>query len=252
LNESSERVALVTGAASGIGKASARAFAAAGSTVVLADIDKGAADVAREIEDAGGRAAFVECDLADGEQIDALFAEMASTYGRLDQAHNNAGVEGKVAPLHEYRDDEFERVLRVNLTSVYRCMKHEVGLMLNGGSGGSIVNTSSTLGLRGFRGGVAYSASKHAILGVTRTAALEYAASGIRVNAVCPAAIDTPMMDRTFAALPGFRELLLQFVPTARMGTADEVAATVAWLCSDAASFVTGQTVVIDGGMTAQ
>jgi NAD(P)-dependent dehydrogenase (short-subunit alcohol dehydrogenase family) len=121
-----------------------------------------------------------------------------------------------------------------------------------GGGGGSIVNTSSIAGLRGLRNFVAYSASKHAILGVTRTAALEYAASGIRVNAVCPAMIDTPMMDRTFAMLPGFRELLLQFLPAARMGTSDEVAAAVAWLCSDAASFVTGQEFVIDGGLAAQ
>jgi NAD(P)-dependent dehydrogenase (short-subunit alcohol dehydrogenase family) len=251
LTEIMERVALVTGAASGIGRASARTLAAAGSTVVLADIDEAAADVAREICDTGGRADFIACDVGDGEQIDTLFDTIENKYGRLDQAHNNAGVEGQYAALHEYRDEEFERVLRVNLTGVYRCVKREVALMLGGG-GGSIVNTSSIAGLRGLRNFVAYSASKHAILGVTRTAALEYAASGIRVNAVCPAVIDTPMMDRTFAMLPGFREFLLQLVPAARMGTSDEVAAAVAWLCSDAASFVTGQEFVIDGGLAAQ
>jgi NAD(P)-dependent dehydrogenase (short-subunit alcohol dehydrogenase family) len=247
----SGRVALVTGAASGIGMASAKAFAAAGAAVVLADVDRKASKVVGEIEDTGGRAQFVACDVGDADQVDALFDAIAKVHGRLDHAHNNAGVEGRHARVHAYRDDEFERVLRINLLGVFRCLKREVALMLQGGAG-SIVNTSSTLGLRGARNGVAYSASKHAILGVTRSAALDYAADGIRVNAVCPGGIDTPMMDRTFREFPGFRQALLGVLPTGRMGAPEEVAGAVLWLCSDAASFVTGQTFVIDGGLTAQ
>jgi len=247
------RVALVTGAASGIGRATAELFAAMGARVVAADVDtdRGAAAVA-ELTDAGREAVFRGADVTDADMVRALVAYAVDTYGRLDCAANCAGVGGGDALTHEYPDDRWDRIVSTNLRGTWLAMRREIEAMLAQGDGGAIVNVSSTLGLRGSPMASAYSAGKHGVLGLTRTAAIEYAPGGIRVNAVCPGAIDTPMMDETFERFPGFREMLIGFVPMARMGRPEEVASAIAWLCSDAASFITGESLAIEGGLLAR
>ena len=243
------RVALVTGAASGIGRATAELFAAMGARVVASDVnaDAGAA-VAAALREAGAEARFVAADVTDGEALREVVADAVEAFGRLDCAANCAGVGGGHASTHEYPEAEWDRIVEINLRGTWLSMRAEIEAMLNGG-GGAIVNVSSTLGLRGSPFAAPYSASKHAVLGLTRTAALEYAAQGIRVNAVCPGAIDTPMMDETFERFPGFREALTSFVPMGRMGGPQEVAGAIAWLSSDAASFVTGEALTVEGGL---
>jgi NAD(P)-dependent dehydrogenase (short-subunit alcohol dehydrogenase family) len=228
------RVALVTGAASGIGKATAALLAGSGARVVASDLRAGD-DV-------------VAADVTDGEAMRAVVAQAVETHGRLDLAANCAGVGGGHAATHEYPEAEFDRIVAINLRGTWLSMRAELEAMLTTG-GGAIVNVSSTLGLRGSPFAAPYSASKHGVLGLTKTAALEYAQQGIRVNAVCPGAIDTPMMDETFERFPGFRETLTAYVPMGRMGGADEVAGAIAWLCSDAASFVTGEALTVEGGL---
>ena len=248
------KVALITGAGSGIGKATALAFAREGASVVVADMDRRHGRMAvREIESNEGTALFVEVDVADEQSVEAMVGGCLEQFGRLDIAHNNAGIGTPSAPLHETEREGFERVLAVNLTGVWLCLKYEAQAMLDLG-GGSIVNTASLAGLIGFPLNVAYSASKHAVIGITRTAALEYAQSGIRVNAVCPAFIQTPMVEG-FITQPNARmslDRLARMQPMGRIGTPEEVAAAVLWLCSDAASFVTGIALPIDGGTTAR
>ena len=243
------RVALVTGAASGIGRATAELFAAMRARVVACDVnaDAGAA-VAAALREAGAEARFVAADVTDGEALREVVADAVAAFGRLDCAANCAGVGGGHASTHEYPEDEWDRIVEINLRGTWLTMRAEIEAMLDGG-GGAIVNVSSTLGLRGSPFAAPYSASKHAVLGLTRTAALEYAAQGIRVNAVCPGAIDTPMMDATFERFPGFREALTGFVPMGRMGGPQEVAGAIAWLSSDAASFVTGEALTVEGGL---
>jgi NAD(P)-dependent dehydrogenase (short-subunit alcohol dehydrogenase family) len=228
------KVALVTGAASGIGKATAALLAGSGARVVASDLRAGD-DV-------------VAADVTDGEAMRAVVAQAVETHGRLDLAANCAGVGGGHAATHEYPEAEFDRIVAINLRGTWLSMRAELEAMLTTG-GGAIVNVSSTLGLRGSPFAAPYSASKHGVLGLTKTAALEYAQQGIRVNAVCPGAIDTPMMDETFERFPGFRETLTAYVPMGRMGGADEVAGAIAWLCSDAASFVTGEALTVEGGL---
>jgi NAD(P)-dependent dehydrogenase (short-subunit alcohol dehydrogenase family) len=230
------RVALVSGAASGIGRATAEVLAGMGARLLVSDIaeDAGAA-AARALRDAGADARFVAADVADA-------------YGRLDLAANCAGVGGGHASTHEYPVATWDRIVAVNLRGTWLAMRAELPALLASG-GGAIVNVASTLGLRGSPNASPYSASKHGVIGLTRTAAIEYAPHGVRVNAVCPGAIDTPMMDETFARFPGFREMLIGFVPTGRMGTATEVADAIAWLLSDAASFVTGEALTVEGGL---
>lgn len=246
-------VVLVTGAGSGIGKATAELFAGLGARVVGSDIDahRGAATVA-DISEAGRDAVFKAADVTDDHAVAVLVGFAVDTFGRLDCAANCAGVGGGDALTHEYPDDRWDRIVSINLTGTWLAMRREIEAMLVQGAGGAIVNVSSTLGVRGAPMASAYSAGKHGVLGLTRTAAIEYAPAGIRVNAVCPGAIDTPMMDETFERFPGFRESLLGFVPLGRMGQPAEVAAAIAWLCSDAASFITGESLSVEGGLLAR
>jgi NAD(P)-dependent dehydrogenase (short-subunit alcohol dehydrogenase family) len=248
------KVALVTGAGSGIGKACAVAFAREGAKVVASDVvAKGGEETVRMIRETGGEALFVQCDVSRSTEVDALVDATVRAYGRLDCACNNAGIDGAQAPIAEYPEEIWSRVLSVNLTGVWLCMKHEIPRMLAGGRGGAIVNMSSILGTVGFENASAYVAAKHGVVGLSRTAALEYAARGIRVNAVCPAFIYTPMLEQA-----GMREGSERFVavsalhPVGRMGTPEEVADSVLWLCSDGASFVTGHALLVDGGYVAR
>lgn len=245
------KVALVTGAGSGIGRASALTFAAAGAGVVVCDVavDAGEASV-QLIKAAGGEAAFMRADVAEAEQVAALIGQIIERYGRLDYAHNNAGIEPGGGTFIDYPEANWDRVIAVNLTGVWHCMKHEIAQMLVQG-GGAIVNTSSIYGLVG-GGGVAYVASKHGVIGLTKTAAVQYATAGIRVNAVCPGLIETPLVERVLRGRPEARTDLVARHPIGRVGTPEEVAEAVVWLCSDAASFVTGQALGVDGGYVAQ
>jgi NAD(P)-dependent dehydrogenase (short-subunit alcohol dehydrogenase family) len=243
------RAGLVTGAAGGIGRASAVALGRAGASVVIADLEserEGGEETTRLVEQAGGRARFVACDVARSDQVAHLVDATVRAYGRLDFAHNNAGigVQGRIVDMSE---EDFDRCVAINLKGVWLGLKHELPRML-AADGGAIVNTASLAGLIGLPQGGAYSASKHGVVGITKTAAVEYAQRGIRVNAVCPAAIETRMTD----VLPD--ELRAQAVaPQAikRFGRPDEVAAAVVWLCSDRASFITGAALPVDAGATA-
>ena len=247
------KVALVTGAGSGIGRASALAFTREGTKVVVSDIDPdGGEETAVKIREAGGEAAFVEADVSKADQVEDLVNRVVETFGGLDFAHNNAGIEGTMgAPTADQTENDWDRVISINLKGVWLCMKYEIPKMLDSG-GGAIVNTASVAGLVGFEGICHYTASKHGVVGLTKTAALEYAKQGIRVNAVCPGVIHTPMIER---ATGGDAEAQAQFSsiePVGRMGTPEEVAETVVWLCSDAASFVTGVPMPVDGGLVAR
>jgi NAD(P)-dependent dehydrogenase (short-subunit alcohol dehydrogenase family) len=247
------KVALVTGAASGIGRATAEVFAGMGARVVASDADakRGAATVDR-LRERGSEAVFIAADVTDAAAVDALVAAAVDAYGRLDCAANCAGVGGGHATTHEYPEEQWERIVGTNLKGTWLSMRREIATMLELGNPGSVVNVSSTLGLRGSPFGAPYSASKHGVLGLTRSAAIEYAPAGIRVNAVCPGAIDTPMMDDTFERFPGFRDVLVGFVPMGRLGRPAEVASAIAWLASDAASFVTGEALAVEGGLLAR
>ena len=244
------KVALVTGGGSGIGRASALAFAREGAKVVVADVAvEGGAETVRLIQQRGGEATFIKTDVSQAADVEALVARAVQTYGRLDCAHNNAGIEGAAATTIDYAEDAWERVIAINLKGVWLCLKYEIPQMLK--QGGAIVNTASTAGLVGYRGGAAYVASKHGVVGLTKTAALEYAKAGVRVNAVCPGAIDTPMMGRITGHRPQRTERMAAAEPVGRMGQPEEIAEAVVWLCSAAASFVTGHAMAVDGGITA-
>jgi NAD(P)-dependent dehydrogenase (short-subunit alcohol dehydrogenase family) len=250
------KVALVTGAGSGIGRASALAFAREGAKVAVADVDpQGGAETVRLIQQqgSGGREAlFCRVDVTQPSEVEQLIKDAVAKWGRLDFAHNNAGAEGSGVTTHLYPEDEWRRILEVNLFGTWLCMKHEITQMLSQG-GGAIVNTASIAGLVASpASGSAYTASKHGIVGLTKSAALEYAKAGIRVNAVCPGVIDTPMVQRHVLRHPELRERLVAAEPIGRLGAPEEVAAVVTWLCSDAASFVTGHPMVVDGGLVAQ
>jgi NAD(P)-dependent dehydrogenase (short-subunit alcohol dehydrogenase family) len=248
----SKKVALVTGAASGIGRASALAFARNGARVIVADISvSGGEETARLIQAAGGEAAFIQADVSKAPQVEALIQKIIQKYNRIDFAHNNAGVEGAVSPTAECTEDNWDKTININLKGVWLCMKYEILQMLKQG-GGAIVNTSSVAGLVGLRGSPAYAASKHGILGLTKTAALEYAKAGLRINAVCPGLVDTPMIDRQTRRDSQIVTKLTAAEPVGRMAAPEEVAQSVLWLCSEAASFVTGHALAVDGGLLAQ
>jgi NAD(P)-dependent dehydrogenase (short-subunit alcohol dehydrogenase family) len=249
-----DKVALITGAGSGIGRATALAFAHAGAHVVVADIDgdSGAATCQQIRAATGAVARFVPVDVTDAAQVAAMVDQVVAAYGRLDCAFNNAGIIGTAfVPTSEYSEAVWDQVIRINLKGVWLCMKYELLQMLKQG-GGAIVNTASVSGLVGSRVGPAYIASKHGVVGLTRAAALENAAANIRVNAVCPSWIATPMTDTYTTDNPERQALLLARQPGGRLGTPEEVAEAVLWLCSDAASFVTGHALAVDGGLVAQ
>jgi NAD(P)-dependent dehydrogenase (short-subunit alcohol dehydrogenase family) len=244
------KVAFVTGAGSGIGRATAVAFARDGANVLIAEIsEQGNQETARMIEELGGRALAVTCDVTRSEDVKAALDKAVNAFGRLDIAFNNAGAEQEPKPTADMTEEEWDRIVALNLRSVFVCMKYEIPVMLEHG-GGAIVNTSSGAGIKAFGRGAAYAAAKHGVVGLTKDAALDYASSNIRVNAVCPGIIDTEMMDRFTGGSREGREAVIAHEPVGRMGTPEEIAAGVVWLCSDAASFVVGHAMVIDGGQT--
>ncbi|MDO8105859.1 SDR family oxidoreductase [Isoptericola sp. b441] len=246
------KVALVTGGAAGIGRASAVTFAREGARVAVVDDDAaGGEKTVAMIEEAGGTAVFIECDIADADGVECAIAKSVEAFGRLDCAHNNAGVEGPMALTAEYAESEWDRLMGVNVKGTWLCMRHEIPRMLFRG-GGAIVNTASFAGVVGVEGMTAYSASKFGVVGITKVAALEYASMGIRVNAVCPGPIRTAMIDRLRETNPQAMADLLASAPMGRLGRPEEIAEAAVWLCSDRASFVNGHSMVVDGAFTAR
>lgn len=247
----SGQVALVTGAAAGIGRATAQAFAEQGLKVVLADIDEaGIRDGAESIRAAGGQAIAVRCDVTRDAEVKALIEQTLTQYGRLDYAFNNAGIEIEQGRLAEGSEAEFDAIMGVNVKGVWLCMKHQLPVMLAQG-GGAIVNTASVAGLGAAPKMSIYAASKHAVIGLTKSAAIEYAKKQIRVNAVCPAVIDTDMFRRAYEADPRKAGFAAAMHPVGRIGKVEEIAAAVLYLCSDSAAFTTGHALAVDGGATA-
>jgi NAD(P)-dependent dehydrogenase (short-subunit alcohol dehydrogenase family) len=246
------KVALVTGASSGMGLATARAFAEAGAAVALADRDERALRAAvAEMKSDGHKAIGVVCDVADEPQVAAMVERTVATFGRLDAAYNNAGVQSPALETADVGNDEYDRVMAINLRGVWNCMKHELRQMREQGSG-AIVNCSSIGGLIGIAGRAAYHASKHGVIGLTRSAALEYASRGIRVNAICPGTIETPMVAEMLAKEPEAMKDILRDQPIGRLGRPEEIAAAVLWLCGSGSSFVIGHALAVDGGYTAR
>jgi NAD(P)-dependent dehydrogenase (short-subunit alcohol dehydrogenase family) len=246
------QVALVTGAASGMGLATARAFAQAGAAVTLADISKDALQQAvDQIKSIGGNAIAVLCDVADEAQVAVMVERTVTEFGRLDAAFNNAGIQVQSSEVADQSAEDYDRVNAINLRGVWACMKHELQQMRRQGSG-AIVNCSSIGGLVGRAELAAYHGSKHGVIGLTRSAALEYAARGIRVNAVCPGTIDTPMVSSMLEKGMLAMDDLLRDLPMKRLGKGEEIAHAVLWLCSSGSTFVTGQALAVDGGFTAQ
>lgn len=246
------KVALVTGAASGIGRESALKLAQEGASVCVADVNvAGGEETTQYIIDAGGKAIFVRCDVTDADDVRAMVKATVDTFGGLDAAVNNAGISGSlVKRIHEVDDEVFDQIMSINVKGVWLCMKAELSIMLEQGVG-SIVNIASVAGLIGSPKGAAYTASKHAVVGLTKSTALDYAKLGIRVNAICPGYTETPMVKSITDENPAMQQITVRAIPMRRLGQPTEIAEGVLWLCSDASSFVTGHQLVLDGGLTA-
>jgi NAD(P)-dependent dehydrogenase (short-subunit alcohol dehydrogenase family) len=245
------RVAFVTGAGTGIGRATALRFASEGAAVaVVGVVDADNCETVRRIEAAGGRALAIPCDVTDSDGVRSALQQTVDAYGGLDIAFNNAGIMPAVsAPLADLREPDWDRVIEVNLRGVFVCMRHQIPLLLERG-GGAIVNTSSAAGVKGFAHNAAYVASKHGVIGLTRAAALDYAASNVRINAICPGMIDSEMFEQATGNTPEARAAAIALEPIGRMGRPEEIAAAVAYLCSDEASFAVGHALIVDGGQT--
>lgn len=248
--EFNNKVVIITGGAFGIGRAAAIAFAQRGAKVTIADLVEDNETLSL-IKSAGGEAIFIKCDVSKDADVKMMVEKTISIFGKLDYAFNNAGTEGTSALLHECTEETWEKTIGVNLKGVWLCMKYEIQQMLKQKKG-AIVNNASIAGLVAFRRLPVYIASKHGVIGLTKTAALENARSGIRVNAVCPAAIKTSMIDRFTGQKEEIEQKIINKLPLGRMGRPEEVAEAAIWLCSDAASFVTGHAMTVDGGWTAQ
>jgi len=245
------KVAVVTGAASGMGLVTARSFAEAGAAVALADIDERAARTAvDDLIAAGHRAIAVHCNVADEAEVAAMVDQTVEIFGRLDAAFNNAGIQSPAVETADASGAEFDRVIAVNLRGVWNCMKYELKQMRQQGSG-AIVNCSSIGGLIGLPGRAVYHAAKHGVLGLTKSAALEYASRGIRINAVCPGTVDTPMVSAMLAKEADAMKEIMRDQPIGRLGRPEEIASAVLWLCSPGAGFVIGHALTVDGGFTA-
>lgn len=246
------KVALVTGAAGGIGRAAAEIFAREGAAVVVSDLqEENGQQTVELIKQAGGEASFIRCDVSKATDVERLVAQVVAKYGRLDCAYNNAGVEGEWTRIHECTEANFDFNYNVNLKGVFLCIKYQVTQFLAQNSPGAIVSTASIAGLVGSKNAGAYVAAKHGVVGLTKTAALEYATKGIRVNAVCPGVVRTPMLERMFETNPKMEAAMLGFEPIGRFGAPTEIGEAAVWLCSDNASFVTGHAMVVDGGAIA-
>jgi NAD(P)-dependent dehydrogenase (short-subunit alcohol dehydrogenase family) len=248
--EFKNKVAIVTGGSFGIGRATAILFAQRGAKVAIVDWVEDQ-EALNAIHAAGGEAIFIKCDVSKTSDVQAMVEQTVQTFGRLDYAFNNAGIEGESGITHEATEENFDKVIGINLKGVWLCMKYQIPHMLRQGKG-AIVNCSSIAGVIGFPGIPIYTASKHAVIGITKTAALEYAQSGIRVNAVCPGVIQTPMIDRFIEKNKTTKEAMISGEPIGRAGTPDEIAEAALWLCSDASSFTTGHALVVDGGWVAR
>ncbi|MEM7033846.1 MAG: glucose 1-dehydrogenase [Chloroflexota bacterium] len=247
-----DRIGLVTGGASGIGRATALSLGEEGAVVVISDISPDTGQqTAQQIEDQGGQAQFIQTDVSQIDAVEQLISTIVDTYGRLDIAINNAGIGGRGANIADYSFEDWHQVMDINLNAVFYCMKFQSPQMVKQ-NGGLIVNTSSIAGLRGLANSSAYSASKHGVIGLTKTAALEYARNNIRVNAVCPVFTRTPLVEELFENRPDFEEKLVRNIPMRRYGQPEDIAKVIVWLCSDDSEFMTGQAIPIDGGLTAR
>lgn len=243
-----DKVVMITGAAAGIGLACAEAFAKEGATTILVDINKPEAQ-AHKLMDEGYQVSAYGCDVSNTQAVKEMVDWIVATYGRLDAALNNAGIQTPQRPMAEITDEEFDRTVAVDLKGVWNCMRYEIIQMLKQG-GGAIVNTSSQGGVTGFPGQAAYIACKHAVIGLTRTAAIDYAAKGIRINAICPGAIRTPMAEELIRRNPYLEKELIRDIPAGRLGKPEEIANAVLWLCSPQASFVDGHALLVDGAFS--